>query len=72
LNHLTVPSWAISRARLSFLGLHRNKKAAPCLPGGASIKTKPTFYCPLSIPHSTRTKGLQMVGKPDTMIGSVL
>ena len=35
-------------------------------------ETKPTFYCLLRIPHSTRTKELQMVGKPDTMIGMVL
>jgi hypothetical protein len=55
-----------------YLGPRTNKKAAPYLPGGASIKTKPTFYCPLSIPHSTRRKVLQMVGKPDTMIGLVL
>jgi hypothetical protein len=32
---LTVP-WAIPGAHLSLLGLHRNKKAAPLVEGGAS------------------------------------
>jgi hypothetical protein len=39
LGHILLPPFL-------FLGLHRNKKP-PIIPGGASIKTKPSFLVPL-------------------------
>src|SRR5215208_2612474 len=55
LNHFTVP-WAISGARLSLLGLHRNKKAAP-LTLRAALLTDHKTHIYLLHPYYTTTKG---------------
>jgi hypothetical protein len=41
----------MSEAHLSLLGLHRNKKAAPRVEGGASVTIKPTSSTALLVYH---------------------
>src|SRR5215208_5205816 len=56
LNHFTVP-WAMSGARLSLLGLHRNKKAAPLTLRAALLTHHKTHIYLLHPDYTTNKAG---------------